>query len=76
MCARVVPRVIPLINARASAFQCGEPRPANAGTKETPPVDSTVRASRSLSAASPRMPSSSRNHWIAAPLARIAPSSA
>ena len=31
--AFVVPRVIPVITARASGRQCGAPRPANAGTK-------------------------------------------
>ena len=36
--AGCVPRVIPLISPRASAFQCGEPRPANAGTNVTPPA--------------------------------------
>ena len=40
------------------------------------PVESTCRASVSESAASEISPSPSRSHWMAAPLARIAPSSA
>ncbi len=50
-CARVVPRVRPEISPRASGSQCGEPSPVSAGTKWTPSVESTSRASRSLSAA-------------------------
>ena len=40
--ARVVPRVRPQINPRASASQCGEPSPVSAGTKKTPSVESDL----------------------------------
>ena len=48
--ARPVPRVMPEMSPRASASQYGEPSPVSAGTKWTPPVDSTERASASVSA--------------------------
>src|SRR5439155_26356712 len=66
----------PLIAPRASAPHQGEPRPVSAGTKVTPPVESTLRAIASLSAASASTPRPSRSHWIAAPLTSTAPSSA
>ena len=67
---------MPVIRPRASASQCGEPRPASAGTKTTPPVEPASRASCSLSAASPISPSPSRSHWSAAPPTRTDPSAA
>ena len=63
-----MPRVSPVTSPRASGSHQGEPSPVSAGTKTTPPVDSTLRASASLSAASPSTPRPSRSHWIAAPL--------
>ena len=42
-CARVVPRVSPLMSPRTSGSQCGEPSPVSAGTKTTPSVESTER---------------------------------
>ena len=44
------PRVSPTIVPRAYGSQCGEPRPVSAGTNTTPSVDSTDRASASVSA--------------------------
>ena len=67
---------MPEISPRASASQYGEPSPVSAGTKWTPPVDSTERASASVSAASAIIPSPSRSHWTAAPVTKTAPSSA
>src|SRR5438270_888630 len=75
-CARVVPRVRPAIRPRASGSQCGEPRPVSAGTNTTPPDESTLCASASVSEAAATRPSPSRSHCTAAPLARTAPSSA
>ena len=49
MCARVVPRVRPTMVPRAYASQCGAPKPANAGTRNTPPVSGTLAASASTS---------------------------
>ena len=42
-----MPRVMPVIVPRASGSQCGVPSPTNAGTKCTPPVSGTLRASAS-----------------------------
>ena len=41
----VVPRVMPTIVPRAYGSQCGAPRPANAGTRYTPPLSGTDAAS-------------------------------
>ena len=51
MGADVVPAVMPVMVPRASGSQYGAPRPANAGTKTTPPVSGTEAASASTSAA-------------------------
>ena len=45
----VVPRVIPTSAPRAYGSQCGAPRPANAGTRNRPPLSGTVAASASVS---------------------------
>ncbi len=57
--AEVVPRFMPLTGPRASSFQCGAPRPARAGTTQTPPVAATeaARAVRAVSSFSP-------NSWV------------
>ena len=52
------------------------PRPVKAGTTMTPPVSGTLSASGPVSAASSMMLMPSRNHWIAAPVTKMAPSSA
>ena len=75
-CARVVPRVSPQISPRASGRHCGAPRPVSAGTKWTPSVESTLSASRSLSADDSITPSPSRSHWSAAPPTSTEPSAA
>ena len=76
MWARVVPRVIPMIRPRACGSQCGAPSPVSAGTKTTPSVSGTVAAIASVSAADPTICSPSRSHCTAAPVTKIAPSSA
>ena len=76
MWARVVPRVMPRMVPRACGSQWGAPRPVSAGTKTTPSVSSTVRATASVSAALPTIWSPSRSHCTAAPVTKIAPSSA
>jgi hypothetical protein len=75
-CARVVPRVMPTIAPRACGSQCGAPMPVSAGTNTTSPESGTVRASPSISAAESMRPSPSRSHCTAAPVTKIAPSSA
>src|SRR5438445_4829517 len=75
-CARVVPRVSPTIVPRAFGSQCGAPSPTNAGTKYTPPVSGTSRASCSDSDAWVISLNPSRRHWIAAPAMKTQPSSA
>src|SRR5688572_32315839 len=75
-CARPVPRVRPTIVPRALASQCGAPSPTSAGTKYTPPVFSTLRASGSVSAAASMIPRPSRSHCTAAPAMKIDASSA
>ena len=72
----MVPREMPRIVPRACGSQSGAPRPVSAGTKTTPPESGTERASASLCSAEEMMPSPSRNHWMAAPVTKIAPSSA
>ena len=57
MCSLRVWAVMPTIAARASGFQYGALKPANAGTRYTPPLSSTARASASVSAASRISPS-------------------
>ena len=54
----------------------GDPSPVNAGTTYTPPVSGTDAASGPISAASAMIPRPSRSHWTAAPVTKIAPSSA
>ena len=71
-----MPRVMPTIVPRAYGSHHGEPRPVNAGTTYTPPLSGTLAASGPISAASSMMPRPSRSHWIAAPVTKIAPSSA
>ena len=44
-----MPRVIPQMRPRASGRHCGEPSPVRAGTKWTPPVDSTLVGERARS---------------------------
>ncbi len=75
-CARVVPRVRPRIVPRACGSQWGAPSPVSAGTKTTPSDESTVAAIASDSAAEPTICSPSRSHCTAAPVTKIAPSSA
>ena len=77
MCARVVPRVMPLIRPRASGSQCGDPSPVERGDE----VDAVGRVDVAARAApSRRRPRTARARRAAtgsaAPLARIAPSSA
>ena len=71
-----VPRSIPAMTPRASARQWGAPRPVSAGTKTTPPVSGTLRASASTSFADRMIPSPSRSHCTAAPAMKADPSSA
>ncbi len=66
----------PTIAPRASLRQYGANRPENAGTKYTPPLSLTWRASGSTSAAPEMMPSWSRSHCTAEPVTAIEPSSA
>lgn len=75
-CARVVPRVMPRMVPRACGSQCGAPSPVSAGTKTTPSESSTVAAMAAVSAADPTTWSPSRSHCTAAPVTKIAPSSA
>ena len=72
----MVPRVMPMIMPRACGSQCGAPRPVSAGTKTTPSVSVTVAAIAAVSAAEPTIWSPSRSHCTAAPVTKIAPSSA
>ena len=76
MCACVLPRVMPRIVPRAYGSHHGEPRPVNAGTTYTPPVSLTLAASAPISAAVSITWRPSRSHWMAAPVTKIAPSSA
>ena len=69
-------RESPTIAPRASERQYGANSPENAGTKYTPPLSSTCRASDSLCAAPEMMPSWSRSHCTADPVTAIEPSSA
>ena len=66
----------PTIAPRASERQYGANSPENAGTKYTPPLSSTWRASASLCAAPLMMPNWSRSHCTAEPVTAIEPSSA
>lgn len=75
-CARVKPRVMPVIVPRAYWFQYGAPRPVKAGTTYTPPVSATERASASEAAASGMSFSSSLSHCTAAPAVNTLPSRA
>ena len=61
---------------RASERQYGANRPEKAGTKYTPPLSSTVRASVSLSAASVMIFIWSRSHCTAEPVTAMEPSRA
>ena len=76
-CARVVPRVIPRIVPRACGSQCGG---AEAGQRRhehhAVGVESTVAAIAAVSAADPTIWRPSRSHCTAAPVTKIAPSSA
>ena len=76
MCALVLNRDSPTIAPRASERQYGANNPENAGTKYTPPLSATWRASVSLSAAPLMMPSWSRSHCTAEPVTAIEPSRA
>src|SRR5262245_5275519 len=67
---------MPTIVPRAYGSQYGEPRPVNAGTTNTPSVSVMDDASAPVSDASAMMPSPSRNHWMAAPVTKMAPSNA
>ena len=55
------------MSPRASGCHQGEPSPVSAGTNDTPPVESTLHAIASLSAALASTPSPSRSHCKAAP---------
>ena len=66
----------PTMAPRASDRQYGANSPENAGTKYTPPLSSTWRASDSLSDAPEMMPSWSRSHCTADPVTATEPSSA
>ena len=74
--ARPAPRVRPRMVPRAYGSQYGAPRPVKAGTMTTPAVSSTDSASGPICAASSMIPSPSRSHCTAAPVTKIAPSSA
>ena len=76
MCALVLPRVIPRIVPRAYGSHHGEPRPVKAGTTYTPPESLTLSAMAPASAAVSITWMPSRSHWMAAPVTKIAPSSA
>ena len=72
----MVPRVMPTTVPLAYGSHHGDPRPVNAGTKNTPALSSTVAASGPVSAALPITPSPSRSHCTAEPVEKIAPSRA
>jgi len=76
MWAAVVPRVRPVMVPLACWFQYGAPRPANAGTKQTPSAELTRDARVSTSDDCRMMPSPSRSHWTTAPPIKILPSRA
>jgi hypothetical protein len=67
---------MPTMVPRADGSQSGAPRPVSAGTNTTPPESGTVDANGSDSEAAPMIPSPSRSHCTAAPVTKIAPSSA
>src|SRR5438128_2698539 len=69
-------RVNPVITPRALCFQYGAYSPENAGTKYTPPLSSTDRASVSISELVPIKPRLSRSHCTSAPVIAMLPSSA
>ena len=71
-----MPRVMPTIVPRAYGSHYGLPRPVKAGTTNTPSVSGTDAASGPISADDSMRPSPSRSHWTAAPVTKIAPSSA
>ena len=75
-CARVVPRVSPMIVPRACGSHHGAPSPARAGTNTTPPLLGTEAASGPVSAAFSMIPRPSRSHWMADPDTKTEPSSA
>ena len=68
MWARIVPGDRPISRPRAVESQDGAASPVSAGTKYTPWVSGTLRASVSVSAAEPRRPAPSRSHCTAAPV--------
>ena len=72
----MAPRVRPRIAPRAYASQCGAPSPANAGTKQTPPLSGTLSASASTSCAEAMIFRPSRSHCTTAPPMNTEPSSA
>src|ERR1700694_2286816 len=74
--ARLEPRVSPVMVPRAYGSQWGAPRPVNAGTRNTPPASGTDEGSGPASDALAMMPRPSRSHCRAAPVTKIAPSSA
>src|SRR5215213_3009661 len=74
--ALVLPRVIPTMVPRAYGSHHGDPSPVNAGTTYTPPESLTLSATDPASAALSITWMPSRSHWIAAPVTKIAPSSA
>ena len=75
-CALVVPRVSPIRVPLAYESQCGAPRPTSAGTKYTSSLESRLAASSSVSWALSMMPRPSLSYCTAAPVMKMAPSSA
>jgi hypothetical protein len=67
---------MPVMSPLAPASQYGAPSPESAGTKVTPSLEGTSRASDSTSDADFTMPSPSRSHCTAAPAMNELPSSA
>ena len=76
MCATVVPRVMPTMAPRTSAFQYGAPRPVKAGTKTTPPASGTLSARPCTWPLAEMALSPSRSHCTTAPPMKTLPSSA
>ncbi len=76
MCAAVVPRLSPVIVPRAYWSHHGAPMPVSAGTKYTPPLSPTLRASLSTSDDERIMPSPSRSHCTTEPPTKMLPSNA
>ena len=69
-----VAREIPITSPRAKGSQWGAPRPVSAGTTNTPPLSSTLRASGSISLACLIIPSPSRSQLTRLPATNTDPS--